>query len=299
MPAANASRLAGVCHIMITPLRPDQSLDEEGIARVVSAAAADGVSAVVPLAIMGEAHKLLDVERRAVLDAVVSAAAGAIAVVAGISAESTYVAAARAREAAAAGVDYLMMAPPRNSVLGAGLVGHYAEVAAATSLPLVVQDEPVTTGVRLPPDFFAQVAEIPAVVAAKVEEAPSPQKISAISGAAPGLACFGGLGGVSFFEELGRGAAGTMTGFGFPRVLVDVHRAFVAGEHEKAREIFYHYLPLIRFEAQLGVGGVAIRKRLFAERGLIANAAEREPSHFVDADTTRELRELIHILQLA
>ncbi|MEO8908362.1 MAG: dihydrodipicolinate synthase family protein [Microbacteriaceae bacterium] len=291
-------RISGVCHIMITPFTDDQSIDYEGIKGVVAAAISAGSTAVVPLAIMGEAHKLLDTERRAVLEAVVAAANGETAVIAGISSESTFVAAARAREAETAGVDCVMMAPPRNSLVGSGLLKHYANVAMASSLPLVVQDEPVSTNVRLVPDFFAELSAVPGIIAAKVEDPPSPQKITAIRSAAPDLACFGGLGGVSFLEELQRGACGTMTGFGYPRILVDVHRAHLAGDRDKAREIFYHYLPIIRFEAQLGTGGVAIRKALFAERGIIGSSTERDPSHAIDDQTLIELRELIDALQL-
>ena len=94
----------------------------------------------------------------------------------------------------------------------------------------------------------------------KLEEAPTPIKTTALLRATGSDArVFGGLGGTYFYEELVRGAAGVMTGFAYGEVLVETHGLFVRGEKERARDHFYRCLPLVRFEAQLGVGGMTIR----------------------------------------
>jgi 4-hydroxy-tetrahydrodipicolinate synthase len=79
----------------------------------------------------------------------------------------------------------------------------------------VLQDEPVTTGVLMPPDFIGRlVAEIPRIEAVKLEEAPTLPKITRLRARFERrVAIFGGLGGCYFFEELSRGADGAMTGF--------------------------------------------------------------------------------------
>ena len=94
-------------------------------------------------------------------------------------------------------------------------------------------------------------------------------------------------------EELLRGADGIMTGFGFPQVLVGTYERFVAGDRAGAQEFFFRYLPLIRYEAQLGVGGVTIRKQVFARRGAIASPHARFPAPPVDELTLAELDDLI------
>ena len=62
----------------------------------------------------------------------------------------------------------------------------------------------------------------PSAVAIKLEDAPTPPKITKLLAKVPGLTVYGGLGGVSAFAELSRGAAGTMTGFAYPEMMRDV-----------------------------------------------------------------------------
>ena len=71
----------------------------------------------------------------------------------------------------------------------------------------------------------------------KLEEPPTPPKITAVRAAAgDSLGIFGGLGGVYLLEELTRGACGTMTGYAYPEVLVEIYRNVVEGDEERARE---------------------------------------------------------------
>jgi 4-hydroxy-tetrahydrodipicolinate synthase len=102
-----------------------------------------------------------------------------------------------------------------------------------------------------------------------------------------------------FYEELVRGAIGTMTGFAYPHVLVETYRLFAEGERREAQEHFFRYLPLIRFEAQLGVGGVGIRKEILKLRGVISSSHVRFPAPTLDEQTLRELDDLVGVLGLA
>jgi 4-hydroxy-tetrahydrodipicolinate synthase len=109
---------------------------------------------------------------------------------------------------------------------------------------------------------------------------------------------FGGLGGVFLFEELERGASGVMTGFAFPEVLRDVYAAFAAGNVELARRIFYWFLPLIRYEAQVGVG-LAVRKEIYRLRGLISSGRLRAPRGKLDEQVHEELQRMTKSLGLS
>jgi len=86
---------------------------------------------------------------------------------------------------------------------------------------------------------------------------------------------------------------GVMTGFAFPEVLVDIHRRYAAGDVDGAWAVFHHWMPLIRYEAQLGVGGVGIRKQLLTERGVIASPTVRRPVASGDPRSMSELRNLV------
>ena len=65
----------------------------------------------------------------------------------------------------------------------------------------------------------------------KLEDPPSPSKITQLRKLCDGwVQLYGGLGGAYFYEELLRGADGTMTGFAFPEILVGIYERFRAGQ---------------------------------------------------------------------
>jgi 4-hydroxy-tetrahydrodipicolinate synthase len=293
--------LHGVCTIALTPFTGEGELDEESIGSLAGFYLNSGVQGVTILGIMGEAHKLSDAERQAVTERYVSAIGGRVPVVVGCSAVATRIVVERARAAEEAGAAAVMVAPPNNQRSLDLVFEHYRRVAGAVSVPVVVQDEPVNTGVVMPAPFIARlVDEIEGCRHVKLEEAPTTIKISALlNNAKTEVGVFGGLGGMYFYEELARGAAGIMTGFAYPHVLVETYRRFVEGEKREAQEYFFRYLPLIRFEAQLGVGGVGIRKEILKLRGVISSSHVRFPAPALDEETLRELEDLVEVLGLA
>ena len=296
-------QLHGVCTIALTPFTEDGDVDEGGIASLSSLYLDAGVHGVTVLGIMGEAHKLSDAERTGVMRGYLRAVEDRVPVIVGCSAPATRVAIGRAREAEEAGAAAVMVAPP-NNVRNLDLVfEHYRRVAESVSLPVVVQDEPVNTGVTMPAPFIARlVNELENCSYVKLEEAPTTIKISGlldrIEDGEKKRGIFGGLGGMYFYEELLRGATGIMTGFAYSEVLVRVYDLFADGKGEEARDRFYRYLPLIRFEAQLGVGGVGIRKEVFKLRGAISSSHVRFPAPALDEATLRELSEMVALLGL-
>ncbi len=293
--------LSGVCTITLTPFTDEGDVDFRSIDSLTELYLDSGVHGLTILGIMGEAHKLSDAERQAVMQRYLSAAAGSMPVVVGCSAAATRVTIERAREAEEAGAAAVMVAPP-NNVRSLDLVfEHYRRVAEAVSLPVVVQDEPVNTGVVMPAPFIARlVNEIEGCRYVKLEEAPTTIKITSLLEKIQGDAgIFGGLGGMYFYEELVRGAAGIMTGFAYQEILVRTYELFSKGRKHEAQEYFFRYLPLIRFEAQLGVGGVSIRKEIFKLRGVISSSHVRFPAPALDAETLKELGELVDLLGLA
>jgi 4-hydroxy-tetrahydrodipicolinate synthase len=293
--------LHGVCTIALTPFTGEGDLDEESIDSLARFYLNSGVHGVTILGIMGEAHKLSDVERQAVTERYVSAIGGRVPVVVGCSAVATRIVVERARAAEEAGAAAVMVAPPNNQRSLDLVFEHYRRVAEAVSVPVVVQDEPVNTGVVMPAPFLARlVDEIEGCRHVKLEEAPTTIKISALLNYAKSeVGVFGGLGGMYFYEELARDATGIMTGFAYPHVLVETYRRFVEGKKREAQEYFFRYLPLIRFEAQLGVGGVGIRKEILKLRGVISSSHVRFPAHALDEETLRELEDLVEVLGLA
>lgn len=291
---------AGVYAILATPFTDTGSIDFPGIDRLVDFELAAGVHGLTILGILGEAHKLIEDERNRIVEAIVRRVAGRVSVVVGTSAPATDLAIRYSRQAQDLGADALMVAPPTNLRNLDAVREYYRRVHDATALPLVVQDEPVFSGVVMPAAFLASVTDaLPRARSIKLEELPSPLKVTQVLAAArQSVAVFGGMGGVYFYEELLRGAVGTMTGFAFPEVLVAVYAAFATGNHAHAREMFYRYLPIIRYEGQ-PVIGLAIRKETLRRRGVISSAAIRHPGPTLDTGSRAELDEILTALGLA
>jgi len=293
--------LSGVCTITLTPFTQEGDVDLGGIDSLARLYLDSGVHGLTILGIMGEAHKLSDVERSIVMERYLEAAGDRVPVVVGCSAAATKVTIEWAREAEETGAAAVMVAPPNHARNLDLVFEHYRRVAEVVSLPVVVQDEPVNTGVVMPAAFIARVVnEIEGCRYVKLEEAPTTIKItSLLEKIEDRVGIFGGLGGMYFYEELSRGAVGIMTGFAYQEILVRTYELFSKGEKREAREHFFRYLPLIRFEAQLGVGGVGIRKEVFKLRGAISSSHVRFPAPALDEETLRELEELVGLLGLA
>ena len=197
----------------------------------------------------------------------------------------------------AAGV---MVAPPSTMRTDDQIIAYFDMVSETLGkdVPWVLQDHPVATGVQMSASVISRILKnSPTCVMLKAEECPGLAKLSAIRAAsAKGdvarVSILTGNGGGLFLpEELSRGADGAMTGFAYPEMMVDVCKAHAAGDVEKAHDIFDTYLPLARYEQQAGIG-LAVRKHIFAERGVIASAAIRKPGPKLSAADLADIARL-------
>jgi 4-hydroxy-tetrahydrodipicolinate synthase len=283
-------KLEGVYSVLPTPFSANGDIDEGSLRKVVDLFIAAGVNGVTALGVTGEVARLEDGERQRVLDIVVEQVAGRIGIVAGTTADGTRTCINNSGYAQAIGATAVMVSPPRMPKLNSeAVVRHYAALADAVDIEIVVQDYPPISGYAMEPALLARIAkQIPRARTIKLEDPPTPFKTSRILEQAPDLELriFGGLGGVFLLEELMAGATGAMTGFAFPEILVQIVKRFRAGDVEGAAEVFYRAVPLLRFEFQEGIG-MAIRKEVLHRRGALASAATRPPGAQLD-QTTRD-----------
>ncbi|MFI0422966.1 dihydrodipicolinate synthase family protein [Spongiactinospora sp. 9N601] len=280
----------GTWYIVPTPFAEDGSLDTASLARTVELAAAWGADGVTILGVMGEVTSLTDDERERVLATVAKAADGRLPFAAGCSAAATTLVAERIRRAAAHGAAGVMVAAPPLAPDVDGLAPFFARACAGSPVPVIVQDEPNATGVKIPVSALLAMLEAAGSGVVKLEDPPTPPKITKLLAAAPELTVFGGLGGVSAYSELTRGAAGTMTGFAFPEILRAVRQAVEAGDRARAARVFDRYLPYIAFEGQPGIG-LAVRKEVLRRRGALTTARTRGAA--LDAVTVAELDDVL------
>lgn len=291
---------SGLFAIAVTPFFKNSQVDYASLKTLIDFYIEKGVSGITILGIMGEVNKLSDKEKKEITEKTLLFSRGRVPVIVGCSSDSTSVSLELIKMAEESGAAAVMVAPPKNLNNEKLLKEHYIRLAEQTRLPIVLQDEPVTTGVKMSAEFIAElISEIKKIEYVKLEEAPTTIKISKVLDIVPEAKLFGGLGGAYFYEELERGAKGIMTGFAFPELLAKTFDHFTAGEKEKARLCFYKYLPLIRFEAQLGMGGVGIRKEIYRLRGAIDHSEARFPSTSIDRRTVEELKEMAKFLDLS
>jgi 4-hydroxy-tetrahydrodipicolinate synthase len=285
-------KLEGVFSVLPTPFHPNGDVDFESLERVVDLFIECGVTGLTALGVTSEVARLNDRERYAVQDAVLRRVDGRVLVVVGATADGLRTSIEYTKAAREAGATAVMISPPRMPKLNSeAVLRHFAGVAAAVDIPIVVQDYPPVSGYSMEPWLLVRIArEVPSARTIKLEDPPTPLKTARILEAAGDLeiAIFGGLGGVFLLEELMAGAAGTMTGFAFPEILVDIVRRYRSGDVDGAADVFYRSAPLMRFEFQEGIG-MAIRKEALRRRGAIECADVRPPGAKLEAGTAAAL----------
>ena len=236
----------GVLTALVTPFR-DGAVDERALAELVELQVAAGVDGVVPCGSTGEAATLSHAEHRRVVEVVVSAARGRVQVLAGTGSNSTTEAGELTRHATEAGADgALLISPYYNKPTQDGIVAHYAEVARQTALPLVVYNIPGRTMSNLLPSTIGRLAEIEQIVGVKESCGNLDQMAHVIATVPDDFAVLSGDDSLTL-PLLAIGGKGVITTAGnvVPAEMVELVRAFVAGDVERSRAIHYRLLPLL------------------------------------------------------
>lgn len=285
----------GVFTIAVTPFLPDGALDWNSIDRMVDFYIEKGATGLTILGMMGEAGKLTAEESIAVVKRVT--ARSTVPIVVGVSAPgfaAMKTLSAAAMDLGAAGV---MVAPPGGLKTDDQIVTYYHNTAEVLGdAPFVLQDFPLVTNVVIPTKVILQIVDdCPTCVMLKHEDWPGLEKISALRAASDAgtrrISILCGNGGLFLLEEMLRGADGAMTGFAYPEMMAQVVAACRGGNFDHARDIFDAYLPMVRYEAQPGLG-LAIRKHTLAQRGVIAHDTVRKPGAGLTAATKAETNAL-------
>jgi len=287
----------GVYVIAVTPFLENGALDLKSIDRMVDFYLEAGATGLTALGMMGEAPKLTGAESMQVVKRIFARLDGRIPLVVGVSSPGFAQMAELSKAAMDAGAGGVMIAPPGNLKTEQQIVtycAHAAEFIGET--PFVLQDFPLATGVHIPPSAIARIVEeVPTCVCLKHEDWPGLEKISALRTKgflSRRISILCGNGGLFLPEEMGRGADGAMTGFCYPEMMRDVVNLSNAGEMERASDLFNAYLPLARYEQQPGLG-LAVRKYVFAKRGVISSSALRRPGRGLTSAAMAEVEAIL------
>ena len=293
--------LTGVMPIAPTPFTASGDLDLPGMRRVLDCMVDQGVDAICILANYSEQFLLTDAERSALLDLCLTHVAGRVPVIVTCSHFSTRIAGERGQAAARAGASMLMLMPPYHGAGlradEAGMVAHFAHVAEASGLPIMVQDAPLS-GVALSVPFLVRLArEVPGVRYFKIEVPGTAAKLRALIDAAGAdvEGPYDGEESITLMADLDAGATGTMPSALLPdliRPVVSLHRQ---GRRAEAAAAYERILPLINYENRQC--GLRATKAVMMEGGVIASDAVRHPLEALHPATRAGLLELARPLR--
>ncbi|MFE6964875.1 dihydrodipicolinate synthase family protein [Agromyces sp. NPDC057679] len=286
--------------ILATPFDESGALDRASLRRLVEFQLASGVDGVAVFGMASEGFALTTDERRIILADVVEVIDGRVPVIAGVNGTSTATSIEQSLMAQDGGAEALMVLPPfMVKPPAASLIDFYGEVAAATTLSVMVQDAPGVTGVAMPPSLIAELARLDGVDSVKVEAPPTAPKVGAVVDAISDadFAVLGGQNAQFCLEEYARGAVGTMPACEFADLLAPVLEQFITGRVDEARAGFRRMLPLVLVGLQGGIAW-AVHKEVLVARGIIDHATVRYPAARLDAGSRAAVDLVIDELEL-
>jgi 1-pyrroline-4-hydroxy-2-carboxylate deaminase len=243
---------AGVFPAATTQFNTALELDLKATQRVQKALLDDGVHGLVLMGTVGEGNSLRAGEKREVLSAAVEVAAGKVPVIAGVSELTTTLAIEFARDAEKLGAAGLMVLPSMVYVpTPAELEYHFRAIAAATSLPIMLYNNPPSYRVNIDLGTLERLVTEPNIVALK-ESAPDSRRFTDIINAfGERIVLFAGLDDFAF-EGLALGAKGWVSGLtnAFPVESLQLYEALMRGDLPQARKIYRWFMPLLHLDSE-------------------------------------------------
>jgi len=242
----------GVFPAVTTQFTEDLSIDYAETQRVVDDLIRDGVTGIIAMGTCGENNSLLAEEKRTLLKAIVEVVNKRVPVVTGVSELTTPLAIAWAKDAEALGADGLMLLPAMVYVpKTAELVEHFTQVANATTLPVMLYNNPTAYRVAITNEALEALRPVKNIVAVKESTADTRRFTDMVNAFGDRYILFAGLDDVAF-EGLLLGAQGWVSGLtsAFPQESVLLVKALEAGDIATAREIYRWFLPLLHLDAE-------------------------------------------------
>src|SRR5215831_5741914 len=243
----------GVFPAITTQFAPDQSLDLSATAKRLEALIEAGIHGVVLLGTVGENTALTYEEKLSVLREMKKTAAGRIPVLTGVAEYTTALACRYARDAEDVGIDGLMVLP--------GMVyksdsretlTHFRTLARSTGLPIMIYNNPVSYGVDVPPEGFAQLLDEANIVAIK-ESSENVRRMTDLRNLLGNrFILFAGVDDL-FLESVLLGAEGWIAGLvnAFPRETVALWNLAAAGRWQQARDLYRWFTPLLHLDTKI------------------------------------------------
>ena len=241
----------GIIAYPITPFTADgANVDTATLAAIVEQLVSTGAHAIAPLGSTGESAYLTEDEFDAVVDATVGTVAGRVPVIVGASDLTTANTIRRARYAQQAGADAVMVLPISYWKLGEReIFQHYASISAAVDLPIMVYNNPATSGIDMQPELLVRMFNDIDNVRMVKESTGDLTRMLRIKELSGGTLPFYNGSNPLVLDALLAGASGWCTAAPNlrPQPCLDLYDAVRRGDRARAQEIYDDLAPLLRF----------------------------------------------------
>jgi 4-hydroxy-tetrahydrodipicolinate synthase len=240
-------RFQGCGTALVTPFRPDLSLDEEAFRALVRRQIEAGIHFLVPCGTTGENPTLETEEHHRVVEIALEEANGKLPVLAGCGGYHTGEVVALARELEALGVDgILSVTPYYNKPMQEGLYQHFLAIANAVKIPIVIYNVPGRTGVNVEPATMRRLAEIGNIVGVKEASGNIGQIANLCATLPPDFAVLSGDDAITL-AVAGLGGKGVISVASnlIPAEMAALAQACLDGRFEDARALQRKWLPLM------------------------------------------------------
>ncbi len=279
--------LRGVIPAIPTPFTADgRAVDESALRRIVRHVVDGGVHGIMTTGGTGEFPHLSREERRRVTEITVAEAAGAVPVYAGTAACSTWEAIALTGDAAAVGADAAILTPPFYFGIPEDMLfQHFASLAAADVLPIVVYNNPLYTGNNLAPALIAALMGLDNVIGLKQSNDDLGQLVESLRLSEPtGRSLCTGVDS-QFYAALCVGAKGIFSTAAaiVPEQIVRLYDLTEEGDHDGAAAQHRLLQPLNRF-LEYDPGYVSPTKEALGLMGISCGPVRRPLPDFPAAE---------------
>ena len=297
----NADSIRGILPVVHMPYSEDLCIDFDTLRREVDYVFDTGANGLC-LALVSDTLRLTAQERLEMPARLVEFTQGRGPVIISVGAESTVQACAFARAAEDGGAGAIMAIPPLSQGLEEPqLAGYFEELLEEVSLPVIIQDASSYVGKAMSLSFQAELFRKQGDrILFKPEAMPLGPCISALRDLTGGKArIFEGSGGVLLIDSYRRGVSGTIPGVEILDALVALWNACVAGQWDRAYEIYLPICALATLQMQGGLDGYIVTERYLLHRQvLFPNQVHRGPlAYELDDETRREIDRLYDLLQ--
>jgi 4-hydroxy-tetrahydrodipicolinate synthase len=240
---------AGVYAAITTKFVEAETVDRDAVGDDVRFQIAAGVDGIICCGSLGEASTLT-ADEKIDIAAAAKEAAGDTPVLLTVAEDSTRAAARIAERAEEIGLDGLMVLPAMRYVATPReTLAHFRQVAKASSLPIMVYNNPVAYQIDITPAMFAEIADEPKFVAIKESSADLRRITDIVNAVGDRYRIFTGVDDLAL-ESLMLGATGWVAGLvcAFPRETVAIYRLALEGRYGEAREIYRGFMPLLHLD---------------------------------------------------